>query len=526
MVPAFMEKWVTDYRLGALVAILYGIIVLGYSLPNYQVGPYFDVVTDFYWDYVPSAQEAQKGNIQIDHYRGPMYPIALAIAGFIIPDLFTAGIILAGLSACFTLFFLFHIIKHLFRPDFALCAVLLTAVNPVFVEYSFNPGTDMFFVALVTGVLYFLLQSDQVDYRSLGIAAFLGALAYLTRYNGLFLVAAVPFIITVLNIYHASWKERLMGSAFFVAIFFLFITPWGLYCLSEKGDFFYNKNYENIAYEVYAKGEMGWDEYWYGESVDVNSLGEVIFKDPTRFFTNVFTNIPGHFMDDMDKLTGYYTGSLTMLGLALLVLLMITRRFIPPAKHLAFYAYGALFFAVLLLVFHGPRFSIFMLPVYVVLGLQIFTVGKNPAEQWFGNFRWIPALVAILLVLNFGPTYEMITKKMNTGTEHLLDVRDQFFRAVPENQRTGTVSARQPHIGYVLGLNFRRIPHEQNFDRLMAELREREIQYLYYGIIEFQMWPELRFLTDPNNAPEGLTPVVALPQTQNRPPVVLYRIDY
>jgi hypothetical protein len=55
-------------------------------------------------------------------------------------------------------------------------------------------------------------------------------------------------------------------SAIFLGAFLVFIAPWGINCLIQKGSFFYNRNYLNIAYEMFAKGKVGWDQYWYGES--------------------------------------------------------------------------------------------------------------------------------------------------------------------------------------------------------------------------------------------------------------------
>lgn len=529
LVPTFLERYLEKPYFGFALGALYAVIILLIAIPNYQVGPYFSVVTDFYWDYVPSAEQFQQGNVNIDDYRGPGYPGMLGLVGFVIQDLFTAGMVIAAASAGVFLFLLYELISRLFRKDLALGVTLLTAVNPHFVKYAYNPGTDMFFAALVAGALFFLLKNQSINYRDLGIAALLTAVAYLTRYNGAFIVIFVPIAIGLFNVYHASIPDRVKSSAYFIALFFLFITPWGIHCYQQEGDFFYNKNYENVAYEVYAKGEMGWDEFWYGEGVDVNSMGETIMKDPAEFFGNVFYNIPSHFWGDMEKLIGWEVGWLTILGLALFVGLVARRAYMPNRQQWAFFLFFIMFFSVLLLVFHGPRFSLFLIPFYLLLGFQLFTFEQLRLDRLVSQFRWVPVVILALGIFTLSNAYEENSEQMDTGTAHLMEIKEQFDRQFTYEERQGmTVAARQPHIGYVLDLDFTRLPHEQDYNAIMEELREDEVDFLFMGLIELSQWRQLQFLANPNEAPEGLQPIVTLPQDRQtqRPPINLYRIVY
>lgn len=106
----------------------------------------------------------------------------------------------------------------------------------------------------------------------------------------------------------------------FAAVFVITFSPWGFHCLSEKGPFFYNENYKNIAYEVYGKGKISWDDFWFKESSKINSLTEVIFKDTGLFFSTVIGNVTDHILSDMEKLLGWQISVFVILGLVLLII--------------------------------------------------------------------------------------------------------------------------------------------------------------------------------------------------------------
>ena len=119
--------------------------------------------------------------------------------------------------------------------------------------YSYKVGTDMIFAAAALASLYFLLRENRCRWMNLVLAGLLAGLAYLIRYNGIFLAAAAPFLIWRNPWRLGGWRRWGTGGAF-IAFFLATITPWGFHCLREKGQFFYSLNYRNIALEVYEGG--------------------------------------------------------------------------------------------------------------------------------------------------------------------------------------------------------------------------------------------------------------------------------
>ena len=312
-VSSIFENYISGKYTGLLIAVFYFVVVGLISFIFHTVGDY-GIETDFFWGYVPSAKKFLSGEIPMDAFRGPLYPMVLGIFGFIIGDFFHAGIFIAVLSASVLVYITFELLKKIFSPVVSFFVTILLTVNPVFIQYSYSAGTDMFFNALAALTLYFFFKNKELSYKNLILAAFFGGLSYLTRYNGIFLASFI-FVILFVNSWNINLINRIKASLVFAVVFVLTFSPWGFYCLSEKGSFFYNENYKNIAFEVYGKGKISWDDFWFTESSKITSLTEVIFKDTGLFFSTVVANIADHFANDMEKLVGWQLGVFVILGL-------------------------------------------------------------------------------------------------------------------------------------------------------------------------------------------------------------------
>ncbi len=303
---------------GLIIAGIYLVVVGLISFIFHKVGDY-GIETDFFWGYVPSAKKFLSGEIPMDAFRGPLYPMVLGLFGFVLGDFFHAGILIAVISASVVVYVTYELLKKVFTPTISLFVTIILAVNPVFIQYSYSAGTDMFFNALAAATLFFFFKNRELNKKNIILAALFGGLSYLTRYNGIFLSSFVVIILFV-NYWKIGWSERIKSSIIFVAVFLVTISPWGIYSLNQKGSFFYNENYKNIAFEVYGKGKISWDDFWFKESSKITSLTEVIFKDTGLFLSTILNNVADHFINDMEKLLGWQLGVFVILGLILLIL--------------------------------------------------------------------------------------------------------------------------------------------------------------------------------------------------------------
>lgn len=511
-----LQKLIEYKHLGFIFAISYSIIVGLISLSLHKIGDY-GVETDFYWNYVPAAQQFLKGTVQIDPFHGPLYPMVLSVFGLVIGDFFTGGIILGLVSSAFVIYFSFEVLKNIFSSLIAAPVTLLIILNPIFVQYTYSAGTDMFFMALVSAAVFFFFKSNRLNTTNILLAAFFGGLSYLTRYNGLFLFGFI-LVILFINYWKIDFKKRLLVSSLFISIFILTITPWGIYCLKEKGSFLYNQNYKNIAYELYGKGKIGWDEFWFKESKSFTSISQVIFKDPGLFISNTINNIPDHFLNDMEKLTGWHVGFFVALGFFLFL-------FNKPLKKInsigfAYLLVNFFFFSLLLLLFYGERFSMFLIPFYCSIAVITISSRKNPITEKIPAALRIVILI-ILVFIGAVKAYNYNSEIINSGPNEILVIKDWFKNNIKQPQDGAMIAARKAHIAYYLDMKFKPLPLADNYNDFLTALRNNKVEYLYFSEIEAQLRQPFFSLLDPQSDHPGLTALVFT----SYPPAVLYKVE-
>src|SRR6266498_1394197 len=91
------------------LSLAYALFILTVALAFHRVGGY-GVETDFYGQYAPQARAIQRlilngeGRIEIDGLHGPLYPLLLAVFGWIAGDIFRGGVLLAVLASGLALY--------------------------------------------------------------------------------------------------------------------------------------------------------------------------------------------------------------------------------------------------------------------------------------------------------------------------------------------------------------------------------------------------------------------------------------
>jgi hypothetical protein len=510
-----LKKVLQSSYLGLVIAVLYFVTLLIISLLYHKVGDY-GIETDFFWGYVPHAKSFINGDLQIDAFRGPLYPIVLSLVNLIISNYFTSGILIGVLSASILIYITFELVKKIFSPIVSLFVVLLLAFNPIFVQYTYSAGTDMMFNLLAAATLFFFFKDKELNYKDIIIAAVIGGLSYLTRYNGVFLLGFV-FIILFVNYQNNNWLQRIKSSSVFVAVFILTFTPWGIYCLNEKGSFFYNENYKNIAYELYGKGKISWDQFWFSESSNFTSLFDVIGRDPLLFMSTTIGNFGEHFLLDMERLMGWYVGAFIVLGF---ILLLISNPFKNwKSREIGYYLSNMFFFALLTLVFYSERFSIFLISFYSVIAIQPFFREKFTVNKRIPS-KLVYLILIALMAVTLAKSISFNSARINSGPQELLVLREWYEENIPESERGKKIAARKAHVAYYLGMDFVLLPMAKSYEELIQKLRQNNVDYLYFSTIEASMRRELQSLLNPKSNHPGLKVVVYF----NNPPAVLYRV--
>ena len=117
--------------------------------------------TDFYGDYARGARMVQQGRIVPARYGvvGPVYEVTLALAGFIVRDLFLAAQLLSVAAMTGALLAWFFLLRRRVGARVALLGTLFTATNAHFFHYGYAATTDALALALQAGAFYLLLAS-------------------------------------------------------------------------------------------------------------------------------------------------------------------------------------------------------------------------------------------------------------------------------------------------------------------------------------------------------------------------------
>jgi hypothetical protein len=509
----YLNRLLAHPRLGLFLAAAYGAVMLVIGLTSHTVGDY-NVETDFFWNYVPEAKLILRGVVTIDGFRGPGYPILLALVSLVVRNYFIAGIIISTAAAALTLGLTYTLLRKLIGGDKAFFVALAVAVNGTFIVYTYTAGTDMAFTAVMTASAYFFMRGEERRYRDLIFAGLLAGAAYLMRYNGIVAVGVFAVGILLFNIYRLSWKDRMISAGVLVGAFIVTILPYGLYCLVQKGSFFFTENYLNIAREMY-RDRYTHDQFWMTEVKRFTSTAQVIFGDPELFLKMVIRNVYEHFNGDMLKLTGQQWIVFVLPG----VLLVWRER---ANRRLMTYLLLALgLFGILLLLLQQERYSLFLLPAYLTLSVLTLT-WKGFLDWRFWNRVHIGGVLALgLLVWTLQSAIQFNRDNIDSGPKEIPAMAESFHRVYGDAERGKIVVSRKPHAAYYFDMEMFTFPMVNTFEELRTEVKKAGASYLFFGSMEAGLRPQFRQLLDPSQAPPWLVPVTL----NYSPPAVMYRVD-
>jgi hypothetical protein len=478
----------------------------------HRIGDYA-VETDFYWSYAPHAAEILHGKIAIDQFKGPGYELVLAVVGAVMGDFFRAGVLISVLSAAGVAFLTFRLLAILWDRETAFLVSCGLAVNFTFLTSAYTASTDMFFNLLMVGTATLLVGREHWTWRDVALAGALSGYAYLTRYNAIALIVAGIGGLLFLSPASVPWRRRGAGALLFSAAFLLVVGPWLLYTKSQTGSFFFNNNFFNIAYEMYGKGRFGWDEYWATLAPRFHSYADVVAYDPARFAGQLAFNTVDHLWKDMTLLVSPAIGLPAAGGLVAVIVTRMTRW---QGRYLliSLVSYG-----VLLPVFYGERFSLYLAPTMFLLAVLFFKWRMVPLGAREGGGLRI-ALVGAAILIGGVAGVQRVAAEIGSGPVELLDLRAAYRARYPHAEEGAKLVARKPHVAYYLDMAFVPFPYVGTIDDLRREVRTRGATHLYYSVVEAGMRPEFQFLLDPRRAPEGFEPMLQV----NNPPGVLYRL--
>ncbi len=501
--------------LAALSLIGAAVMILG----PHAIGDYF-TESDFYGGYADGARLVQHGRLIPSRYTvvGPGYEVALALWGWIVRDLFLAAESLSALASAATALLWFHLLRRRLDARVGVAAVLFLVTNNWFFRFSFSATTDAFANALQALALFTLLGFPDSEAAAsparrarFAVAGIVAALAFLTRYNAVYLLPA-GLVAILAGGAGAGAPRRGRAALAFGAGFLVPVLPWVLFSLAHGGNLQFQLHH-NIAYEVFARSKgIAWDNYQKQMQAEFPNLASVIARDPAAVARQVFVNIGGHLRDDGRKLLAWPVAIAAIAGLVLAVRDRRMRRLWPVL------AAGALLFATLVPVFYSERYSLALLPVYATLAGIAFA---SPfAALTVGGARrvWLKAAGALALVAATIPaTVRMQRHDFAQLPTEVLDV-GRVLRGL--RQPGDRVIARKGHIAYYGDCGIAPFPFADGLAPLADYARRSHARWMYFSWPEAETRPVFWYLLDTTAVVPGLTQRYA----SDIHPAVLYEI--
>lgn len=464
--------------------------------------------TDFYHYYAPDAERVAAGRFPENPFQGPGYPALLALTAKLTGDLFIAGKWISIISATLVVWLTYWLFARLFDYRIGLGAALLVMVGGEFPQFAISATTDMFSLPLVLAALALFLSGRFSVRGRVALTGLVTGLAWVTRYNSVFLIAVFLCGIVALNLFDVAWRERVILSALLLVVFFVTVSPWLYVNWQHRGSPFYNTNYLNIATVFYGDlvgGKTNQDgtrelaKYFH-------SFGEVFFYNPQRIITyypvNLWESLKLTITTDLvSQLTGWF-------ALAGFLLAAIERR--SKAVLLLLLA-GALYFLLMGLNHWETRYYFFIQALYA--GLAVYAAFRllelARKRGWLAHpaFALVPVMLVLAMwVSSFSIARASTGEFLASHPYEVIGARDYILgtNAPPHSLK---IVSRKPHLAYLSRQEWVFIPKVKSLDELRAWAANNQFDYLAISSREFKERKELKPLGDPKTAPAWLRAV-------------------
>lgn len=485
---------------------------LAMTFGPHRVGDVF-TESDFYGAYALGARALEHGHIDPSRYAvvGPVHEFVLALAGFVVRDLFLAAGLVSAAAMTAMLALWFAIVRARAGAAAGLVATLLLASNAFVFRYGWAVTTDALALALEAGALALLLARAPGRARALAAGAVAG-LAFLTRYNAVVLLPAG--LVALL----AGWTDapaagrRALAWRFAVG-FAAPVLPWIAFSLASGAHFRFMLHH-NIAYEVFARARgIPWDTYERTMEPQFPTPWSVLARDPGAVIGRIGANIGGHLLLDARLVAGWPVAAAALLAPAL------AWRSAALRRQAAILFAGALSFLALVPAFHSERYSLAVLPVWTALAAVALTSPRFAcAVRAGGRDVWLKAALApALVVLALGGTVAAQKRALDQlPREALAMAREARGRIAPGER----VYARKPHFAWHAGATAVAFPFADSLAELAADARRDGVRWMYFSWPEAEMRPQFMWLLDTAAVVPGLVPRIVSPGR----PAVLYEI--
>lgn len=488
------------FWMAALVCLVF-FAALAYLVHVRQIGGYW-TETDLYGKYAPDADELLAGRFPSHStLHPPGYPALLAALYPLTGDHFVSGKWMSLTAAALSGLMAFLLFRRLFGGAAALLGTGIILLSGEYSAFAIQATTDVVFALLCLIALLVLTKPGMAPGRWAVLLGILSGGAYLLRYNGVFLV--VPCVVAILTQPAARGRRVLWGAAYAGALL-LVTAPWLVANWSHRGSPFFSESYHDIGWHLY--GEFGY-----------RSIADVVGRDPWRFLHRYAMSVLGTGSRLLDtSLWPLPVGPLAVLGVVLSLR--------SPRRPVALVLVALLAHLLLVsLTFWVTRYHFFaMIVLSGFAAAAAVWIGAAAAARWPRFVQLETAIVVALglaMLLPLGDrAYERLQRVMQREPTEVLAASRALRVLDPAG---GALMSPKPHLGYLSGRPWRRLPRVPTMEALRQIVQGTDIRFVAWDRMGWRISRELGgILDDPSKVGDWLVPVYRDPPHQ----VVIYRV--
>ena len=502
-----------EHLLPLTVCLVYLVIAL-YVGGDYVVGSFGN--SDFYGFYVPDAKHIANGESTKNTFNGPGYPLVLSAITALTGDHFISGKWIAAFSAFLSGLVAYYLFRALFGFRTAIVALPIILVAGEYALFSIEPGTDLIFLLLCLTTIFTIICTELGVWQKTVLAGIIAGLAYLTRYNGIFLPATIVTGILIFNCFGLPVRKRLQVTAAHIVSFLVTTSPWLWLNYVNHGSPLYNTNYLNMATLLYGY-RVDWDGVTQAATV-FKSFGDVVFHDPKVFVL--------HYLGNLAKtITRSLSGTFILLPIGLMAVAATPLVLIKLRQREVWVFLLSLLLYLLVMSFNHWENRYFFYVMVCYIGLASYLLITT--ADWISDNGWLSRRMTHVGV--FGVSLIAFYISAMTSIKSIdRHIKDQPYELIGASEYLKSVStsslkivARKPHLAFLVNGEKVFFPPVKSVDELHESLKKNPADYLVYDRSALELRPELKILAEPVNSFPWLKPVYSDLQRS----LVIYRIE-
>jgi 4-amino-4-deoxy-L-arabinose transferase-like glycosyltransferase len=467
--------------------------------------------------YAPDADRIAIGNFPKNTFNGPGYPILLMLISKLTGDVFIAGRYISAITAMLCGLVAFYLFRKLFRYRTALLAMPLIFVSGEFSMYSIDPASDLMFLLLCLAAVFVFIDDKIGSWAKAAIAGSICGFAYLTRYNGIFLLATCLLGIMIINVFSLQFSRRLKVATLYMLCFLAVTSPWLWFTYKHYGSPIYNTNYLNMATEFY-----GYRPDWDGVTAaaqSFHSFSDVILRDPQHFVLHYCVNIFRVFKRTLLE-SRFVFPPIAFLAFAGVVVMILKKS---RKKDSFFLLSAAIYFLVMCFNHWESRYFFYLMVCYIGLACHAVVSGVD----WFRKKKLLSLRTCGIIMGCIGlMLFSFSAVRANRDIKWLIKAQPlELFKASEYLKSVSGAGAkimvRKPHLAYLSHCEQVFFVHVKSLDELNTILKKTPVDFLVYDRVALKMRPEVKILVEPLTNVSWLNPVYL-----DKPnSLVIYRVE-